>query len=45
MVLVANFDFELHLMDVEMGFHNGDLKEEVCIKQPEGFSYSVVMNI
>ncbi|GAA0144422.1 hypothetical protein LIER_04872 [Lithospermum erythrorhizon] len=37
MELVAHFDFELHQMDVKMTFLNGDLEEEVYMKQHEGF--------
>ena len=40
MALVAHFDFDLHQMDVKMTFLNGNLEEEVYMKQPEGFSYS-----
>ncbi|XP_074299895.1 secreted RxLR effector protein 161-like [Silene latifolia] len=38
MALVAHFDFELHQMDVKTTFLNGNLEEEVYMKQPEGFS-------
>lgn len=38
MALVAHFDFELHQMDVKTAFLNGDLEEEVYMKQLEGFS-------
>nr|KYP46701.1 Retrovirus-related Pol polyprotein from transposon TNT 1-94 [Cajanus cajan] len=37
MALVAHFDFELHQMDVKTTFLNGNLEEEVYMKQPEGF--------
>ena len=37
MALVAHFDMELHQMDVKTVFLNGDLDEEVYMKQPEGF--------
>ena len=42
MVLVAYFNFDLHQMDVKMTFLNGNLEEEVYMKQPEGFSSSEV---
>ena len=37
MALVAHFDMELYQMDVKTTFLNGDLEEEVYMKQPEGF--------
>ena len=40
LALVAHFDLELQLMDVKTTFLNGDLEEEVYMKQPEGFSSS-----
>ena len=40
MALVAHFDFELHHMDLKTTFLNGDLEEEVYMKQPKGFSSS-----
>lgn len=38
MALVAHFDLELQQMDVRTSFLNGGLEEDICIKQPEGFS-------
>jgi hypothetical protein len=37
MALVANFDLELHQMDVKTAFLNGDLYEDVYMTQPKGF--------
>ena len=37
MALVAHFDLELHQMDVKTAFLNGDLEENVYMKQPKGF--------
>ena len=40
MALVVHFDFDLLQMDVKMTFLNGNIKEEVYMKQLEGFSSS-----
>ena len=40
LALVVHFDPELQQMDVKTVFLNGDLEEEVYIKQLEGFSSS-----
>ena len=37
MALVAHFNLELHRMDVNTDFLNGDINEEVYMKQPEVF--------
>jgi hypothetical protein len=37
MALVAHFNLELHQMDVKTTFLNGDLEENVYMKQPKGF--------
>ena len=38
LALVTHFDLELQQIDVKMAFLNGDLEEEVYMKQLEGFS-------
>eukprot|EP00253_Pinus_taeda_P025059 PITA_25059 len=36
--VAAAFDFEVEQMDVKTTFLNGDLEEEIYMKQPEGFA-------
>jgi hypothetical protein len=37
MAVVAHYDTELHQMDVKTVFLNGDLDEEIYMKQPKGY--------
>ena len=37
LAIIAKLDLELHHMDVKTTFLNGDLSEEIYMKQPEGF--------
>ena len=37
LAIVAHLDLELHQMDVKTTFLNGDLSEEIYMRQPEGF--------
>ena len=37
MTLISHLDLELHQMDVKITFINGDLEEDVYMKQSEGF--------
>lgn len=36
--IVVAFDFEVEQMDVKTTFLHGDLKEDIYMKQPEGFA-------
>ena len=38
LALAAHQDLEIHQMDVNTAFLNGDLDEEIFMKQPEGFA-------
>jgi hypothetical protein len=38
MALVAHYDLELHQMDINTAFLNGNLQENVYMAQPEGFA-------
>jgi hypothetical protein len=38
MALVAHYDLDLHQMDVNMTFLNGDMLENVYMAQPKGFA-------
>ena len=38
MALVAQYDLELHQMNVKTTFLNGDIEEEIYMDQPESFS-------
>ena len=38
MALLAQYDLELHQMDVKIAFLKGDIEEEIYMDQPEGFS-------
>ena len=35
--IVAHYDYEIWQMDTKTAFLNGNLEEEVYMKQPEGF--------
>ncbi|THH04538.1 hypothetical protein EW146_g10151 [Bondarzewia mesenterica] len=38
LALAARFDWEIHQMDVKNAFLNGDLEEEIYMKQPPGYA-------
>jgi len=40
LALIAHFNLEFQQMDVKITFLNGDLEDEVYMKQPEVFSSS-----
>ena len=35
--LAVKYDLNVDYLDVESAFSNGNLNEEICIRQPEGF--------
>ncbi|VVT54835.1 uncharacterized protein SAPINGB_P004286 [Magnusiomyces paraingens] len=37
LAIAAQFGFQVHHMDVETAFLNGDLKEDIYMRQPKGF--------
>ena len=37
LAIIAYFDYEIWKMDVKTAFLNGNLTEDVYMKQPEGF--------
>ena len=37
LAVAASKGWEVHHMDVKSAFHHGDLKEDIYMKQPEGF--------
>jgi hypothetical protein len=39
LALAAIEDMEIHQMDVKTAFLNGDLKEEIYMEEPEGFTH------
>ncbi|KAF7334034.1 hypothetical protein MVEN_02308800 [Mycena venus] len=38
LALAARYDLEMHTVDVKGAYLNGELREEIYMKQPEGFS-------
>ena len=37
LAIAAHFDYEIWQMEVKTAFLNGNLTEDVCMMQPEGF--------
>jgi Reverse transcriptase (RNA-dependent DNA polymerase) len=40
LVLAAEFDLEVHQLDIKSAYLNGDLKEEIFMAPPPGFDTS-----
>ena len=38
LAIVNQLDLELYQMDIKAAFLNGDLEEEIYVRQPEGFT-------
>src|SRR6202046_1159695 len=43
--MAAHYDLEIHQMDVRTAFLNGDLEQDIYMKQPEGFVASGKENL